>query len=323
MRKILMICPYFGKLPRSYFQLVLNSCRRNDTIDWLIITDDNTKYDYPDNVKVRYQSWEKFNSQVMVDTKKLLGYSVKLNKPYKLCDYKPLFGDIFKDDLKGYDFWGHTDISDVIYGNLRKYLTENILDSAEKINFLGHFVLYRNTPKINKRYLSLADKKNTLKKMLNSDRQYTLDEQGMRKLYSEKGYSQVVVNDFVADISPLRYAFQLSKYNPDFVQFYESYRPRIFAWRQGTLLSYYLDEDGNVLTEEFGYLHYQKRMMNNHLEDTMTSNYLITPDGFVPDQEVTAEIIEKYSPQKIYGQFFKLKWKALIARFKNLTEGNA
>jgi hypothetical protein len=31
--------------------------------------------------------------------------------PYKLCDYKPMFADIFPDIVTSeYDFWGHIDV---------------------------------------------------------------------------------------------------------------------------------------------------------------------------------------------------------------------
>ena len=44
--KIVMILPYFGKLP-NYFDLWLQSAEKNSTIDWLIYTDDFTAYNYP------------------------------------------------------------------------------------------------------------------------------------------------------------------------------------------------------------------------------------------------------------------------------------
>ena len=57
MKSICYIVPYFGKLP-SGFQLWLMSCKMNPTIDWLIFTDDKTEYDYPENVKVNYCTFD-------------------------------------------------------------------------------------------------------------------------------------------------------------------------------------------------------------------------------------------------------------------------
>lgn len=49
-KKICFIIPYFGDLPK-YFQLFLNSCRHNKAYQWILFTDDNTKYIFPENVR--------------------------------------------------------------------------------------------------------------------------------------------------------------------------------------------------------------------------------------------------------------------------------
>ncbi|WP_333562533.1 DUF6625 family protein, partial [Lactobacillus amylovorus] len=45
MKKGAFIIPYFGHF-NNYFQLFLNSCKYNSNYDWIIFTDDRTKYDY-------------------------------------------------------------------------------------------------------------------------------------------------------------------------------------------------------------------------------------------------------------------------------------
>ena len=64
MKSICYIVPYFGKLPNN-FQLWLNSCSTNNTIDWIIFTNDKTYYNYPENVKVNYCEFEEVDT---VDT---------------------------------------------------------------------------------------------------------------------------------------------------------------------------------------------------------------------------------------------------------------
>ena len=54
--KIALILPYFGKFD-TLFPLWLASCKWNSDIDWLIFTDDKTKYDFPANVKVEYMGF--------------------------------------------------------------------------------------------------------------------------------------------------------------------------------------------------------------------------------------------------------------------------
>ena len=124
---ICLVILYFGKLP-NYFNLWLTSCKYNNTINFLLFTDDKTKYDYPNNVRVIYTTFEEIRNQIQSK----FDFRITLEKPYKLCDFKPAYGYIFNKYLKGYDFWGHCDL-DVIFGNLRKFLPEEILKEYDKI----------------------------------------------------------------------------------------------------------------------------------------------------------------------------------------------
>ena len=51
----------------------------------------------------------------------LFDFEISLERPYKLCDFRPAFGEIFADELAGYDFWGHSDL-DLIFGQIREHL---------------------------------------------------------------------------------------------------------------------------------------------------------------------------------------------------------
>ena len=57
MHKLAFVIPYFGKLPTG-FPLWLASCRQNPSVDFLLFTDDRTGYDYPENVRVEYTTFE-------------------------------------------------------------------------------------------------------------------------------------------------------------------------------------------------------------------------------------------------------------------------
>jgi len=85
-----------------------------------------------------------FNS---LATKKL-GFRIAIRKPYKMCEFKPLYGFIFKRYLSKFDYWGHCDI-DIVWGNIRKFMTDRVLGkydiiSSRKSQISGHFNLYRN-----------------------------------------------------------------------------------------------------------------------------------------------------------------------------------
>ena len=126
MKSIAIICCYFGKL-RSDYKTWLLSCKYNNTIEWIIFTDcDWGKV--PKNIKIINISFNDFKEYVQ----KTFEFKICLERPYKICDYKPAFGYIFKEYLQEYDFWGYCDF-DMIFGNIRKFITNDILENYEKI----------------------------------------------------------------------------------------------------------------------------------------------------------------------------------------------
>lgn len=151
MKSIIFIIPYFGKLS-NYFKLWLNSCRYNSTIDFLLFTDDKTNFDYPSNVKVVYTTFEDVKAKIQSK----FDFEIVLQKPYKLCDYRPAYGEVFSDHIKNYDFWGHCDL-DLIWGDIRKFLTEDILSKYKRILTHGHCTLYLNTNEVNAYYRTLPN----------------------------------------------------------------------------------------------------------------------------------------------------------------------
>jgi hypothetical protein len=155
--KIGIITYYLGEIP-WYFSYFLHSCKYNPTIDFIIITDGIVeRNDIPANVFIHKISIDKFKT---IAAKKL-GFEVSVKHPYKLCDLKPAYGFLFPEILKSYDFWGHGDI-DVMYGNIRDFMTEDILNSYDVISsrhdyVAGTFSLYKNTEQMNKLFMQSKD----------------------------------------------------------------------------------------------------------------------------------------------------------------------
>ena len=112
--RIAFIVPYFGRFP-NYFQLWLISCKNNPTVDWYVLTNDQTTFDYPKNVHVIHESFEGMRGRVQ----SFFDFKLAIEDPYKLCDFKPAYGEIFAQYLRNYDFWGCCDI-DAIFGDIRK-----------------------------------------------------------------------------------------------------------------------------------------------------------------------------------------------------------
>jgi hypothetical protein len=99
----------------------------------------------PPNIEIVDFSLAKFNETAS----QALGFQVEVKKTYKLCDFKPAYGAIFKDYIKDFDFWGYTDI-DVVFGDIRQFITDELLMQYDVITaktqyLLGHFTLYRNS----------------------------------------------------------------------------------------------------------------------------------------------------------------------------------
>ena len=148
MKKICFVVVYFGKWP-IWFLAFLHSCKKNPTVDWIFFTDCDSPSHHSPNVVF----YNKTLSQMRQLIKERIGKKSILEDRYKISDYKPAYGILFEDYLKGFDFWGHCDV-DIIWGDIRKYTTEAILDrhdifSTRKGRMSGHFSLFRNTLSIN------------------------------------------------------------------------------------------------------------------------------------------------------------------------------
>ena len=157
MKSICLIIPYFGKWP-AWFNMYLETCRHNPSVDWLFFTDCEIPKDAAQNTKFFKMSLDDFS----VLASKKLGLKIKLKTAYaygrrpKVSEYRPACGVIFEDYLKDYDFWGYSDI-DVVYGDIRKFITDDMLETydiitAKKKYIVGHFVIYKNCDKMNRLY---------------------------------------------------------------------------------------------------------------------------------------------------------------------------
>ena len=140
MSTIAVILPYFGKFP-NYFEFFLQSCKDNPTVDFYIITDnDISRFD--DNYHGNIHFIETSFPDVRNRFQEAFPFEISLPRPYKLCDFKPVYGMVFHDIVQKYDFWGYCDC-DLIFGNIRGFLTDAILENYDYILGLGHFHIQR------------------------------------------------------------------------------------------------------------------------------------------------------------------------------------
>ena len=200
MNKVALISLYFGKFPAN-FGLWLKSAARNADIDFLLYGDcDVSAYlPLPPNVKCFSYTFEQMKAKIQSK----FDFTIELSRPYKLSDYKPIYGYLFEEDLAGYDYWGHIDL-DTILGDLRAYFPK---EAYEKVYQFGHLTMYRNTPENNRRFM--ADVGQDYRKSFTTSFITVFDElPGMKKKYDLLGIPQYSGHDF-ADIARRRKNFTL------------------------------------------------------------------------------------------------------------------
>lgn len=170
--KIALIICWYGAYP-WFFPYFIHSCTYNPTIDFYIITDNK---DIIPNKPVNVIIIKKSIEQIKISALKKLGFAVNIDYPYKFNDFKPAYAFLFPEIIKGYHFWGYGDI-DVIYGNIRNFITEEILQVHDVISvrhdFLpGAFSLYKNCEQINELFMKSKD----YKKVFTEYKHYCFDE---------------------------------------------------------------------------------------------------------------------------------------------------
>ncbi len=179
---ILLICVYLGK-PPEWMDVYLRSCGKNPDVDWLIMTDWERIPKTPPNVSVRNITRSGLEALI----RKKIGIKPTIKDPYKICDYKPLYGTLFSEDASEYDFWGFTDL-DMIYGNIRRFVTDEVLRKHDVISTCkyyctGHFTLIRNSSRFNNLYRM----NRYYREILQSDGYAGFDELGLTEILMREG----------------------------------------------------------------------------------------------------------------------------------------
>lgn len=299
-KSICVVNCYFGKFP-VYFDLWLKSCSYNPTVDFLIYTDCQYEDKLPANVSIKPTKLEDIKHRA----EEVVGFPVSLEKAYRLCDYKPLFGEIFQSDLKDYDFWGYCDL-DIIIGDIRKYVTDDLLNKYDKINRWGHLSFMRNTYECNKRY-RLESARYGYKEVLTHTRDFGFDEYDYISIYKKYGFPiWILPENIYADIRARYKRFRTRN---------DNYDEQIFYWENGAVYRAYWDKEGNLRKNEYLYIHFKKRgVLPVHFEE-MTNpvdSFYITNSGFYEKKdEVTKDTIKIYNPYpgKLYEQCEDIKYR--------------
>lgn len=299
--KICIVILWFGKLPET-FPIWLSSAEANNTIDFLIFTDQKINLTFAENIKIHNISFENMRKNIQ----KKYNFTINLNSAYKLCDYKPAYGDIFEVHLKKYDFWGFCDI-DLIFGDIRHFLTDDILNEYKKILSRGHLTIFKNQKNIN----CLYKRNDYYRKVFSSPKSFAFDEwgeMGINDIFNQENhqiYDEIVFEDI--DIS--KYAFYSSQL--------QSKENRIYFYEKGKLYKY-----TNEGKKEILYAHHQKRKLKVTDYDNEKLNYIamIPPNTYQIFNSKEEFYNEKQSflniNRAIYTPYLKYRFQNLLKKIK-------
>lgn len=311
MKKIIFILPYFGKF-NKYFPLFLKSCEYNSTVDWLIITDNQLDY-RSTNIKYIYMTFSDFIKKVQAK----YDFEIYIKEPYDLCDFKVAYGDIFAEEIVGYDYWGFCDC-DLIWGNIRSFLTDDLLDSYDKIYRRGHCTLFKNEPEINRLYKNTINGEMRYRYVFTHSGAHHFDEGGEdtvlginmifknahRKIYDRYDFFDACVSkkkfiqaDLIADADELVKS-----------------RNSVFLWKEGRLFRRYL-KSNEFYEEDFLYIHLQKRKMKLKIKDLWNTNQMIIlSNKFLKYKEISARSIKKTNRNGVYYAYWFNRIKKKLKR---------
>jgi Family of unknown function (DUF6625) len=284
---VLILAVFFGPLP-PWFPLWLESCRRNPDFDWLVVADaDCSGYDRPPNVRFRRMTLAEFGAR-MSDA---LGIEAPALTPYKVCDFRPAFWALLDGDDAICEFWGHCDL-DVIFGDLRRFITPEILARHDKIFTLGHLTLYRNGDFAN-RMFQKPHPGLDWRAVLTDPRPRGFDEHiGVGLLWRAHRARLFKDESLVADIDPALARFErVAPFRNDRDQLFFCNRGRVFRifWRRG-----------RKYAEEFLYIHFQKRKAFSALVPAGTESYVLAPGGFFAcaEDDLTPALARRLNPRR-------------------------
>lgn len=321
--KICMIIPYYGSLP-VYFRLFADSCSFNKQIDFIFFTDLPRPDGIPENIVFHYLPFRDLKHLIEKKTQVSCG----MEKPYKVCDYRPAFGLIFEDYISQYEFWGHCDI-DIVLGNVSTFIDEPILSnydiiSCRKYWLSGSFALHRNIPEVN----SLFKKSKDYKKVFESPNSFAFDETS--RLSSQDGSKKNFIYAFLEEGKSLN---SMETIIESFTHLIQQVDPKLRVFmdtlivediQPGMILRYC---DGHISVFEPGQSNFVKgkEFLHYHLLHQKHSEaftypvweknpriFYITQSGFYSEEEMKRFMVLHLS-RKFQGSF-----KYLLEKMKNL-----
>lgn len=285
MKKVCLITVWMGSFSDT-FPLWLNTVKRNSTIDFYIVTDQDTSRWQYDNV-----FWIKSSlDEVRAIFEKNIGMKVRLKHAYKLCDFKPVWWMLIGDKLQQYDFYGVCDV-DLLFGDIRHFVTDELLDKYNCIFDCGYLLIYKNEEQVRNLYRRSIEKDNMAypyTKAFKTDFACYFDEfmgLSILKWKYMPGLVDQTKEDYLQDFSWKRLDFNS----------YITHKSFIFHWENGHVYEIEVDKEGRIIEEltsdyrgkEFLLVHIQKRKMEIEIDmnnEQEMNDFWIYPNKYAPDR---------------------------------------
>ena len=314
--RIIVIQPYFGKLPPT-FRIWYASCQANRSIDWLVATDaDTTSLPPAPNIRIVKMDFAQMQRRVQA----CFDFPICLDRPYKLCDFRVFYDRIWQEFVQGYDFWGYCDC-DLVFGDIRKFARESILERSEKFLGHGHFSLLRSEAPHLRQVIESCKAKGRYdyKHVLSTPSMYALEEfdhYGVSYQYQKdhpdlfhSGYHQKwrIFDDLDPQVDHFTDPVKDARFDA---------RGVLYQYENGRLERVFM-ENGEIKKEETLYAHFMKRRMKD-LSDS-TSSCTIVPDSIIPARPIDEAFL------KLHGKRFidHRKLKATLTHLRaNLRLGS-
>lgn len=298
MKSVIIIFPHFGILPPQY-KMWRASALYNSDIDFLFFTDCDVEP--AKNIIVHKMSFNEFKETIQ----RKFDFPIVLNHPYKICDYRPAFAYIFSDFVKDYDFWGWGDL-DLVYGDIRHFITEEVLSRYKMISGWGHFTLYKNDDETNTYFMKPIEGYKNHKEVFTQQASMFFDEynyKGFGDKWRECRPEDCWLEWFFDNVSRPKEAYHFCSLNRGWKQvIFEHIGKKLYILRYN---------NGQIEKKESMYAHFQHR---KNMKDKVTnySHFLVTPDAIIDFPKNIVSLRLRYLCRKRPLMTLFYQWKDII-----------
>lgn len=304
MKKIRLIIPYFGKLPK-FFPYFLLTAKRNQKIDFLIYTDQKVdQFEILNAKNIEFVTLSFDDLREKIQSK--FDFKISLKTPYKLCDYRVAYGLIFEKELKEYDYWGFCD-TDVLLGDIYQFLEKHSFfeNDYARYGLFGHLQIFKNSQEVNYIFMSGQGSNYRLdyQNVFTNEQSFIFDEaNGIQKIF-EKCHFKQLQDKFFDDIDISHFSFR---------EYGENEPKRYYFWSEKNGLESIEIKDNKLVVKHPLYAHFQKRTIECPEFEVVDSFYVI-PNRLVVGDKISIQEIEKVTNNRFYWEYVK---STFLKKFK-------